>query len=326
MTVASEVKPIMFFKLFLIWFPLFLMPSGVFAQTCCSAGAPILSALEVSATPAGELQLGVQYDYNAIRDVYVGSSRIQGLRQRTTHVALLDISYGVNEHWAFTALFSFIRHERRLNKQNINGSLEKLNINGPGDVLLMAKYTLIPLEIIGQQQLAFGLGVKIPAGKSNLRDDQILLSADIQPGTGSWDYAGWVFYSRGFREVLPIVLFFNASFRLNGDNNRFQVDNRRFKSYHFGNVILLTGGLSYHASDLADISFRLQLRQTARDRFAGGSIPNTGGAWLYAAPGLNFNFSSFSIRGSIRFPIYRKLNEIQLTTTYVISTGLTYLF
>lgn len=316
----------MFLRLFLLTLPIFLMPCGGFAQTCCSAGAPILSALEVNTTPAGQWQIGIQYDYNAIRDVYVGSSPIQGLRQRTTHVALLDISYGLNQHWAFTALFSFMRHERRLNAQNLNGSLEKLNVTGLGDVLLMAKYTLIPLDIIAQHQLAVGFGIKIPLGKSDLRDDQILLSADIQPGTGSWDYAGWLFYSKGFRGFLPVVVFLNTSYRLNGDNNRFQESNRSFKNYHFGNVVSLTGGISYHGSDLIDISFRLQLRTTARDRFAGSAIPNTGGTWVYAAPGLNFNFSSFSARASVRLPIYRKLNEIQLTTTYVLSTGMTYVF
>jgi len=296
------------------------------AQTCCSAGAPILSALDVNATPAGQWQIGLQYDYNVIRDVYNRSTVIQGLRQRTTQVALVDISYGLNERWAFTILLSFMQHERRLNKKNLNGSLEELSISGNGDVLVMAKYTIIPQDIIKQRQLAVGLGLKMPWGRSDLRDNSILLSADIQPGTGSWDYAGWIFYSEGFRKVFPIVAFASFSLRLNGVNNRFQVEGSRFNSYRFGHVYSFTAGASYHVSDLLDVSLRLQVRRTGRDVFAGSAIPNTGGSWIYAAPGVNVNLSSFSWRASLRYPLYRKLNEIQLTTSYVLSSGLVYTF
>ena len=294
------------------------------AQTCCSAGAPILSALEVNTTAAGQWQIGFQYDYNDIRDVYSQSTKIEGLRRRVTQTGLLDVSFGLNTHWAFTALFSWVQHHRRLNRKNINGSIEGLSVRGSGDVLLMTKYTILPLDIINQRQLAVGLGVKIPLGKSDLRQNDILLSADMQPGTGSWDYAGWLFFSQGFRGAVPFVLFLNTSFRLNGTNNRFQVDDARFNSYRFGNVLSVTAGAAYNASELVDISLRLQVRKTVRDEFAGSAIPNTGGTWVYASPGINFNIKPFTWRASVRLPLYRQLNEIQLSTSYVVSTGLIY--
>jgi hypothetical protein len=51
--------------------------------------------------------------------------------------------------------------------------------------LLLGQYELIKRK---NSFIYFGLGIKFPNGKNDIfRDNGILLAADLQPGTGSWD-------------------------------------------------------------------------------------------------------------------------------------------
>ena len=105
------------------------------AQTCCSAGTPVLSSLEISSINHNQLQISYSYNRNIIKDVFNEKSKIEGIRQRLSTANLLGISYGLNKRWSFSTILSFVEHTRELISPNSFGSREKLTTSGIGDFM-----------------------------------------------------------------------------------------------------------------------------------------------------------------------------------------------
>lgn len=303
-----------------IFILVFFTALGIYGQACCSAGTPLLGSMDVAASAEDVWQLSMTYEYNYLNDVLSGSRKIEGRRRRVSQSALAAISYGISQRLGATVLLSFIRQQRRLNAPNSERSLEEVTTNGPGDAVLLIKYNLVPLNISGQHQLAIGAGVKAPLGRSDLKLNGFLLPADMQPGSGAWDGILWLYAFQGF---LPsrYNIFASASYRFTGKNNRFQQAEGAFKGYRFGNEFVLTSGVSYRTLADFDFSLLLRYRNVGADDFGGGRVVNTGGNWLYLLPGINYNFGSSGLRISGQIPAWRRLQGVQLTTSYTLNAA-----
>lgn len=305
------------------WFSLIILLgiTKVYPQACCSAGTPMLGSLETSTTAKNNLQLSITYDYNTLNSVFEGTKQIDDLtRERVTNSALLETTYGLTDKFSVTGLFSFI-NQRRIITSSI-GSENRLSSSGIGDALLLVKYEIISQTILNQTQLAVGLGPKIPTGVSDLKQNGILIPADMQPGSGSWDFVFWSYYSQGFMPTLPLNIFITASYKLNTSNYRFSNSDAGYK---FGNEFVSSIGAGYRTDTIFDYSFSLRFRTTSVDQFDDEDVPNTGGIWLYALPGINIKVAEGLItRISGQIPIYRNLEGTQLTTTYTLSASLFY--
>ncbi len=163
---------------------------------------------------------------------------------------------------------------------------------------------------------------KFPTGASDVTQNGILLPADMQPGSGSWDFVFWSYYSEGFMPDVPLNIFFSASYKLNTSNDRFANSEAGYK---FGNEFVSSIGAGYRTDMLFDYSLSLLFRTTAIDQFDNVGVPNTGGIWLYAVPGLNINLTdNFIARFSGQIPIYRNLEGTQLTTTFTLLVSFFY--
>ncbi|MGD9899529.1 MAG: hypothetical protein AB7T22_10435 [Calditrichaceae bacterium] len=305
---------------------LFLTAGNIFGQACCSAGTPLLSALEISATPDRAWQFALTYEYNFLQDVVAGTDQLDdGARERLSQSLLTETSYGFNRFFSVSLLLSFIQQERKLSTANYENSDEKLTTRGFGDAVVLLKYNLLPLTIASSRQVSVGGGVKLPTGESGLRSNGILLPADMQPGTGAWDGILWGYVFQGLTNDSRYNLFANATYRFTGTNDRFQVENSSIKGYKFGNEFVMTIGMAYRTRSLLDFSVLARYRHLVPDRFSGSDITNTGGEWLYLVPGINLNINKLSIRLSGQLPAYRNLNGIQLTTSYTASLSLFYI-
>ncbi len=313
-------------SIYVILFLLFSTQIDVRAQACCSAGTPLLSTMETSATPAGAMTASLTYEYNQLQDVVYGSDEIEGLRQRLSQSMLLELSYGLNMRWSFAALFSFNRQTRQLNSPTSSDSRNKLSTGGLGDAMILAKYNLIPLTLPRQLQLTVGGGVKAPTGRSDLKENGFLLPADMQPGTGSWDALVWLYGYKGFLPAVQAQLFGSASYRINGPNDRYQSINLDTEGYRFGNVLNVQLGGAYRTLSYFDFTLRARYIHRKRDQLSGTGVNNTGGQWFYIVPGLNINIKNISLHLNGRLPLYRDLNGIQLTTSYAFKTAVFYQF
>ncbi len=297
----------------LLFISLILFYAKINGQACCTAGTPLLSSLETSSTPFGHLQFGLSYRYNSIASLYSNDIKLDdNSRRRIAKSIILQTDYGIWKNISLTALFSFVMQERiiatPLQTENT------LNTNGIGDALLLIKYNIIPISILDELELSIGGGLKIPLGESQLTSNNILIPADMQPGTGSWDYLAWIYFSKGRLLSIPLSFVSNVSYRINGVNNRFEVDNF---NYQFGNETIAQMGLTYRTDFISDFSLFVRYRNAQPDLSQNAQIPNTGGSWFYLVPGINFKIDdSKTIRFSGEIPLYIKINGTQLTTSF----------
>jgi hypothetical protein len=303
------------------WTYLLLLVGGctanIRAQACCSAGTPLLSSLELPATDRGTLQFGFTYEYNALRDVLSGSSRLHDdSRQRSTHSLLLETSYGLTSSLSASVLLTVVQQERRI-QSVVDGGDSFVKTRGVGDAIILVKYRLIRANVVNQLDASIGAGIKVPLGRSHLTINGILLPADMQPGTGAWDGVLWGYLSQGFIPTLPLNLFLSASYRYTGSNARYGSNQ---EGYTFGNELVANLGVGFRTDTELDFSLAMRFRITTSDWFAGENIPNTGGQWVYAIPGVNVKvLDNLTVRASGQIPVYRNLDGTQLTTSYTAS-------
>jgi len=306
-------------KYFLIL--LLLSAPNVFGQACCTAGTPLLSSLETSGTPFQSLQFGLSYRYNSIASIFINDSQLDDdSRERISKSLILQVDYGIWRDVSITALFSYILQERII--LSPLGTENLLDTKGVCDALLLMKYNIIPLNILDEMEFSIGGGIKIPFGESQLTSNGVLIPADMQPGSGSWDYLGWLYFSKGRLLELPLSFVSNLSYRINGTNNRFEVDGFDYK---FGNEAIAQIGLAYRTDFISDFSLFMRYRNAQADFSRGFEIPNTGGHWFYLVPGINFKLdNSKTIRLSGEIPLYLKVNGTQLTTTFTTTLAFYY--
>lgn len=300
---------------------LLTLSTNHFAQACCSAGTPLLGSLEMSSGSAGILQLGLTYDYNSLQSVYEGSKWLDDrTRERFTQSALFEITYGITNKFSVTGLLSFVNQNRTITP--LNQRHNEVSTNGLGDAVLLIKYKLIVADIISQTELAVGFGGKLPTGKADIKDNGILLPADLQSGSGSYDLLLWAYYSKGFVPDLPINIIGNISYKINSSYDRFGTGKGGYK---FGNELIISSGIGFRTDSIFDFSLLVRFRNTSMDVFDSQDVPNTGGSWLYLIPGVNFKFTDFLTgRVTSQLPIYRNLQGTQLTTSYTLSFSLFY--
>ncbi|MCH8171290.1 MAG: hypothetical protein IIB07_09250 [Bacteroidetes bacterium] len=292
---------------------IFLGSTLVYSQACCSAGSPLLSSIEVSSLQKGVLRFGFTYEFNYLNDVFTQTTNINdNTRRRIVHSVLFETNYGITSNLSVSSLFTFI-NQRRIIFSSL-ATQNKISTLGIGDAVVLVKYNFMPLSILNKNEFSIGAGVKIPFGESTLKNQGILLPADLQPGSGSWDFLLSAYGSKSFFPSLPLNIFGNASFRINGINNRF---GDKFEGYSFGNEIIATLGAGYRTNSIWDFSLMFRYRNSQPDEFAQNEIANTGGNWLYIVPGINANLNNqITVRVSGSVPLYRDLTGTQLTTTY----------
>lgn len=300
---------------------LFIFTTEVVPQACCSAGVPILGSLETSTARQNTLQLSLSYDYNNLQTVLEGSQKIDDdTRQRLTNSLLLESTYGIFDRFSVTGLITYINQQRIIT--STLGEENSLSTSGFGDALLLFKYEVISQTIVNQMQLAFGAGPKIPTGASDVTQNGILLPADMQQGSGSWDFVLWGYFSDGYMPQVPLNIFAVVSYKINTSNVRF---NNSEAGYKFGNEFVSSIGAGFRTDSIFDYSLAFRLRTTSVDQFDDQDVPNTGGVWFYAVPGLNVKIGDYlTTRISGQIPIYRFLEGTQLTTTHSIMASIFY--
>lgn len=299
----------------------FFLSEEASAQSCSCGGAPLLGSLDQASISSGSWQLGITYDFNSISDLVAEKSELDDdTRKRKVHSALIDVSYGLSSRFSVTGLLTLLRQERKTKLPQGPGEL--LKTTGIGDGVLLLKYNLVRQTVQNLRQVTIGAGVKFPLGKSSLKSNSTLISADMQPGTGAWDGLLYGYFSQGFFKSIPLGLFASGSYRLTGSNDRFG-DN--LASYKFGDEFISSFGINYKPGIMADYNLSLRYRHTGADKFAGESLPNSGGEWLSLVPGVNAALSdALSARISGRIPLYRKLDGTQLTTGYAVTVSMFY--
>jgi len=278
-----------------------------FGQTCCTAGMPVGSVLGI-ASDTSSFVLNLRYEYKSINLLVDNNSRLENdPRSRSGQNISLKFDYGLSKAWAFSVIVPFIQQRR----QTVSESQRSF---GLGDAILLTQYSL--------NRLSLGTGVKLPTGKlSHSADSGLLLSPDMQSGSGSVDYLFRAGFS--FPELFVPFLVGNlySSYRINGVNDDFgssaTFPGRRFG---FGNEYIAGFDLDYTLIGNAGFfipHLGLQFRNTAPNIEQQVEAPNSGGSWLNLFAGLAFSPDSYkTISFFAEIPIYQNLEGLQITTDF----------
>ncbi|MCI5055250.1 MAG: transporter [Flavobacteriales bacterium] len=298
-----------------------LGPSLLFGQACCSGGVPIASNLGSSISAKQQLQALFTYDYNRLDDLVQQSNLLDDQsRDREIHSALLELNYGFSQRISLTALLSGVYQIRNNNIINVDNTTV---VSGMGDLVLLPKYNWVPP---GKSYLiSSGVGIKIPTGRSDIQDEQgIDLPIDLQPGTGAWDL---IFWSNALIQNIKsknLSVATNFTYRLAGDNDSYLGSLR----HSFGNEFILNLGVAqrtFFLKNIWDFGFGVRYRNVQADNVNDEIVPSTGGHWLDINPSIALNFNPKSaIRIGMLQPVYRRLEETQLTTSFKLYASLNF--
>ncbi|MGB5668088.1 MAG: hypothetical protein WBM53_14705 [Maribacter sp.] len=300
----------------------FITMHHAFSQTCCSGGVPLSSNLGLPNEGKGIWLLGINYDYNNLNTLNAGSEKLNDdSRLRITNSVLLNLGYSLTDRFSAEALFSWVNQTRTITQF---GNENFTETKGIGDAIFLAKYT-IP-GILGQRTiLNFGLGTKVPLGKSDLSTDEgIQLTADLQPGSGAWDLLGWLAVSKGFDFRPAATLSGSITYRLTGRNKAYLTTS----TYEFGNVIQANVGYTDQFllfNTIFNPGLIFKFRKSFFDKIDDSGIPNTGGYWVFVRPELAAQLTpNIMINTRIELPVYSYVDGTQLTPTLRFTVGISF--
>ena len=289
------------------------------SQTCCSGGVPVSSNLGLPSAEGKTLQLNLSYDLNNLNTLKTEREVIDDqTRKRTTQSILLEIGYSLTDKLSIDAFFSYVRQERIINNNDLTST------NGIGDMVFLLKYQLKNEKKNGYN-FFIGAGSKIPVGASDLRNNNgITLNADLQPGSGAFDWIGWGQWSKtlDFRPSMQIASTFIFSHK--GVNNNYLGDSE----YQFGREWSWSLGVSNQllvGKQLIQPALQFRYRDASADLFNSDALPSTGGNWLFIIPGGSIWFGkNFSLETNVEFPLFAKVEGTQVTPTYRWNIGMFY--
>ncbi len=255
---------------------------GIYAhsQTCCSGGIPISGNIGMPFSNGGSLQLNMGYDLNYLGLLKNGTDRLDDdTRRRITQSVLMNAAYALNDQFSIELLSTFVRQDRII--------ISDISTNhdfasGLGDAVILLRYSKNIFSDPGSN-LMFGIGPKIPLGRSDIANESgILLNADMQPGSGSWDMISFLQYSFAPIENASLRSFIRLSYNARGENKNY-LDSHTYKS---GNEFTASVGINDMISlgeSLWNYSVSGKLRTAKGDELDGFRLPNTGGHWEHGA-------------------------------------------
>jgi len=306
--------------LLVLWLFLFALKAN--AQTCCTAGAPISSNLEISNGEKHSLLVQLSYEYKSINLLIDENKRLTNdPRSRFGQNLSLKLDYILSQKFAVSAIIPGVQQGRSTISQSQRSF-------GLGDVTLITQYAILSKP---KSALNLAAGIKLPLGKVNHRDgSNIFLSPDMQSGSGSFDFIVRSSYNlTGF--VFPL-LSANASalYRKNGLNDSFgSTENFGGRSFGFGDNAIFVFGLKYlldYKQGFLIPDLAIKYRWGSANREETTLAPNSGGHWLSIPFGLSYDLDGTkTIRFYSELPVYQKLKGLQITTDFIVGLQLSYL-
>ena len=294
----------------------------VYSQTCCSGGVPLSNNLGLPNLGKGTFQIALNYDYNNLNTLKSGSDVLDdNSRLRITHSILTNLNYSITDKISLETQLSWVNQRRKISQFN---EVDLEETSGIGDAVILLKYAFS--NLIGENSvLNAGLGTKIPIGSTNNKSKiGVILNADLQPGSGSWDYIFWSSISKSFNFRPSTTFIAKLSYRLPGENNSYLENN----TYQFGEEFQTYLGISdeiYMFKTLINPSLLFKYRSANNDKVNNFELESTGGKWLFVIPNISIMISqNLNFVSSIEVPILSDVTGTQLTPTYRLSAGLLY--
>lgn len=270
---------------------------------------------------------------------------IDAVEQGSEHVHSIDsinsyslsFSYGINDALTLNMNLPYIsRKNIRAGEHDDHGAHDDDHGHGEihnhgtseglGDLSAILQYKVYDVE---KTKVALLAGIKAPTGKTDVRDEDEVLEADLQPGSGSWDFfagAALTQESEHFSFHTSVLYKYNTE----------GVDESRL-----GDIFTYNAALSFHllgeehnhfdALEEAHTDFEYSVdffvemngEIADSDSYYGVEADNTGHHLLYLTAGFQFlTEGEYSAFVAFSAPAYQDLEGLQNEIEYKASIGI----
>jgi hypothetical protein len=325
-------------------------PPRSFAS-CGQAFCPIETATTTERHPyGGELQLNLTYEFIDMNDPFIGTDSAhvgeirrhhdeQFTRNQTTK---FSFDYGISPRLSVGLLVPFLdrlhQHLEHEEEEVVGGGVgetetvdktKRWRYQALGDLQFTTRYLFLKPETPFQPSFSLIVGMKLPTGRTNVKDDSgEKAELTLQPGNGSWDgivglsYVQHLSVATAQRQTALAPLFVTAL-------GRFPVGTGKF-GYKPGGEFFMNIGTAYPV--LRNFDILAQINFHYRDRDDVGHAPgveraDSGKETLFLSPGVRYHITDdLAVYALMQFAVYRRVNGIQLTSDWNVTSGISYRF
>ena len=207
--------------------------------------------------------------------------------------------------------------DKELKVRSTQSDMAKSN-SDIGDIKLISRYRIMSQKS-GPLNLAAGIGVSIPTGKTDETDSNgKTLAGYLQPGSGSWN----PILELGAHKIIgPHWLSGYFMYQLSTEGELGENDYTRpdiFK-YNFG--------YAYAINNYLDLGLELNGEVKSKAENNGVKQTNTGGHSIYLSPEIHFKIKpGLHLDFCLPIAVYHDVNGVQLTEDYRFVTKLAWKF
>lgn len=326
-----------------------VVPCAAFgAGLCCQLSSGLQESLLGIVSPEAErISLQLSYSFTLMDKLREGTKErsveeVQNAGKYTVVPTRMEMTkytltaaYGFSSKFSAFVLVPYIRNTmdmEMLMSMGMDMPIEWMKhamepVEGIGDLTIMGLYRIYTnREIRPTDTVTIGVGIKTPTGSwTKKAADGKLVHAHMQPGTGSWDPLLSLVYTRMMNPFL-----FQTDLT-------YQIATRNPNGYKFGDSITanlsgkygvssffnVTGGLTYlHLNRASDEEGKYTDLASLMD-----DPSNTGGDSIWLSTGIQvLPFGSGMIDLKVQFPLWERVNGVQLVSRYRILAGVSYSF
>jgi hypothetical protein len=241
----------------------------------------------------------------------------------------VSFAYGMTDDLSVSVRLPHVKR-KNIREGELEGGVPEAHEHGDadsiGDLVVLGQYRFLNTHSVDVSLLG---GIKVPTGKTTLKDDGARLETEFQPGSGSWD--GLLGLAASI-EMERVGVHGNVLYSLNSEGDQdTEIGDAFF--YNLGLTFNLTDaihqGSHQHSHRHLKWDAMLELNGELRDKneVDDSKEDNTGGNLLYLSPGLRLSSSEgWGAFLSVGFPVHDDLNGIQTDVDYRVVAGFGFAF
>ncbi|WP_151900024.1 transporter [Sulfurimonas hydrogeniphila] len=274
---------------------------------------------------AERVQNNTLSDQTIISAMQNGSSHLHNIDAIDSYS--LSLSYGLTERLTLSMQLPYVSRINVRAGEADNGLYAVHphgNAQGIGDISTILQYKVYDKEF----KVALLAGIKAPTGKTDIADAGEVLEADLQAGSGSWDFFAGVALTKDF-----------DTFSLHA-NILYKKNTKGVDESQLGDIFTYNAAFSYklfahqhnqkfcRADEKEDFGYSVSLfaeingEKAYKDDFGGETAYNTGHHVVFATVGTQVAMhSGYSFFITFSKPFYQNFNGIQNDINYKSSIG-----
>lgn len=296
------------------------------ALACSSCGCTLNSDWSSQGYTVGSgFRVDLRYDFFEQDDLRSGTDSVsprsiplpsddEVQHLTTNRNVALGVDYAPNRNWGINVQLPYFDRTHSTFAEG-DTALSYSRSNGVGDARVVGRFQGFSPD------LSWGLlfGVKLPTGRTDVNfyagpQAGELLDRGLQPGTGTTDALLGVYNFGNWGQSLSYFAQALIQQPLNAHDD-----------FRPGAGVNITAGLRYTEWGAFTPQIQFNLRAEKRERGSEADIENSGATLAYLSPGFSYHFASkWDVFGFVQFPVYQRVNGLQLEPDRLFSIGLQY--